>query len=139
MEAGWENRALEEQLQKRREYMVALLGDSITAQLGCALRCAALRPPSCRPGAAASAADCLCCSDVEETAGCCNTWRCVHYTKCARSRLHTQPQHPHPHPPPSVGHSLIAKAQAALGGPVGVFGVPGEALCNTECWLLKLA
>ena len=36
MEAGWENRALEEVLGKRRDYVVALLGDSITAQLGCA-------------------------------------------------------------------------------------------------------
>lgn len=36
MEAGWENRALEEQLRRQRDYLVAFLGDSITAQLGCA-------------------------------------------------------------------------------------------------------
>ncbi|KAI7838670.1 hypothetical protein COHA_007473 [Chlorella ohadii] len=63
MEAGWENRALEEQLRRQRDYLVAFLGDSITAQLG-------------------------------------------------------------------YGHPLIGKAQAALGGPVGVFGVPGDTVAN---------
>ncbi|PRW60739.1 lipolytic G-D-S-L family [Chlorella sorokiniana] len=63
MEAGWENRALEQQLRQQRDYLVAFLGDSITAQLG-------------------------------------------------------------------DGHPLIARAQAALGGPVGVFGVPGDTVAN---------
>lgn len=63
METGWENRALEEQLRRQREYLVAFLGDSITAQLG-------------------------------------------------------------------FGHPLIAKAQAALGGSAGVFGVPGDTVAN---------
>lgn len=36
LEAGWENRALEELLGKQQDYLVAFLGDSITAQLACA-------------------------------------------------------------------------------------------------------
>ena len=51
MEAGWENRALEEQLRRQREYLVAFLGDSITAQLGCALVRFCSRPRVAAAGA----------------------------------------------------------------------------------------